>query len=236
MGPDRRRDPLTGGRQLARWAGKKLGHKFARLELLEQALTHPSAGERNNRRLEYLGDAVLELVSSDYLYRHHEDALEGGLTQLRQRLVQRATLASVAREVKLGERLCYQGGDLGPKRPAHEAMLADALEAVFAAVWLDGGIEPATRTFEKLFRKRLKSVADQPRDAKSLLQEHLQGRGLKPPEYRLAGSAGDPQAPSFRSVCTAPELSLSAEGEGRTIQASEEAAAAALLDAVGESS
>jgi ribonuclease-3 len=222
---------LTGGRQLE----TALGHVFARPELLRQALTHPSADERNNRRLEYLGDAVLELVSSDYLYRRHEQALEGGLTQLRQRLVQRATLASVAREVELGRHLRYKGADLAPDGPAHEAMLADALEAVFAAVWLDGGIQPAAVLFEKLFAQRLKSVADLPRDAKSVLQEYLQGRGFKPPEYRLADSRGDPQAPSFRSVCSVPELSLSAEGRGRTIQASEVEAAEAMLAAVGES-
>ncbi|MCY3606581.1 MAG: ribonuclease III [Gammaproteobacteria bacterium] len=212
-----------------------LGHDFARLELLKQALTHPSADENNNRRLEYLGDAVLELVASDYLYKRHQKALEGGLTQLRQRLVQRATLASVAGEVNLAKYLRYKGADLAPDGPAHEAMLADALEAVFAAVWLDGGIEPAAAVFEKLFAQRLKSVADLPRDAKSLLQEYLQGRGFNPPEYRLAGSRDDPQAPSFRSVCKVPELSLSAEGEGRTIQASEVEAAASVLAAVGES-
>lgn len=222
---------MTGGRQLE----KALGHAFARPELLKQALTHPSADERNNRRLEYLGDAVLELVSSDYLFRRHEKALEGGLTQLRQRLVQRATLASVAGEVNLAKHLCYKGADLAPDGPAHEAMLADALEAVFAAVWLDGGIEPAAAVFEKLFAQKLKSVADLPRDAKSVLQEYLQGRGFNPPEYRLAGSRDDPQAPSFRSVCKVPELSLSAEGEGRTIQASEVEAAASVLAAVGES-
>lgn len=226
---------MTSGRQLSRWAGRALGRAFASPELLKQALTHPSADERNNRRLEYLGDAVLELVASDYLYRRHEQALEGGLTQLRQRLVQRATLASVAREVNLAKYLRYKGADLAPDGPAHEAMLADALEAVFAAVWLDGGIEPAAAVFEKLFAQRLKSVADLPRDAKSVLQEYLQGRGFKPPEYRLAGSRDDPQAPSFRSVCKVPELSLSAEGEGRTIQASEVEAAASLLAAVGES-
>ena len=212
-----------------------LGHSFARPELLTQALTHPSADEQNNRRLEYLGDAVLELVASDYLYRRHEKALEGGLTQLRQRLVQRATLAAVAREIKLGEQLRYKGADLTPDGPAHEAMLADALEAVFAALWLDGGIELAAGVFEKLFAERLKSVADLPRDAKSVLQEYLQGRGFRPPEYRLAGSRNDPQAPSFRSVCKVPELSLSAEGEGRTIQASEIEAALSMLAAVGES-
>ncbi|MXW20189.1 MAG: ribonuclease III [Gammaproteobacteria bacterium] len=235
MGPDRRRDQLTGGRQLSRWAGRALGHNFARLDLLKQALTHPSADEHNNRRLEYLGDAVLELVASDYLYKRHQKALEGGLTQLRQRLVQRATLASVAGEVNLAKHLRYKGADLAPDGPAHEAMLADALEAVFAAVWLDGGIEPAAAVFERLFAQRLKSVADLPRDAKSLLQEYLQGRGFNPPEYRLAGSRDDPQAPSFRSVCKVPELSLSAEGEGRTIQASEVEAAASVLAAVGES-
>ena len=226
---------MTGSRQLARWAARTLGHSFARPELLTQALTHPSADEQNNRRLEYLGDAVLELVASDYLYRRHEKALEGGLTQLRQRLVQRATLAAVAREMKLGEQLRYKGADLAPDGPAHEAMLADALEAVFAAVWLDGGIELAAGVFEKLFAERLKSVADLPRDAKSVLQEYLQGRGFRPPEYRLAGSRNDPQAPSFRSVCKVPELSLSAEGEGRTIQASEIEAALSMLAAVGES-
>ena len=226
---------MTDSRQLARWAARTLGHSFARPELLAQALTHPSADEQNNRRLEYLGDAVLELVASDHLYRRHEQALEGGLTQLRQRLVQRATLAAVAREMKLGEQLRYTGADLAPDGPAHEAMLADALEAVFAAVWLDGGIELAAGVFEKLFAERLKSVADLPRDAKSVLQEYLQGRGFRPPEYRLAGSRNDPQAPSFRSVCKVPELSLSAQGEGRTIQASEVEAALSMLAAVGES-
>lgn len=225
---------MSGGRQLSRWAGRRLGHSFARPELLQLALTHPSEGETNNRRLEFLGDAVLELVSSDYLYRGFDRELEGGLTQLRQRLVQRATLAAVADEVELGKHLRYKGADLAPGGPAHEAMLADALEAVFAALWLDGGIGPATAAFEKLFAERLESVEKQPRDAKSLLQEYLQGRGFKPPEYRLSSAGDDPQAPLFRSLCRVPELSLSAEGEGRTIQASEVEAAVAVLAAVEE--
>ena len=236
MGSDRKRDSLTSGRRLSRWAGRKLGHAFARPELLKLALTHPSEGEINNRRLEFLGDAVLELVSSDYLYRHYEQALEGTLTQLRQRLVQRATLAAVAAEVGLADHLRYNGADLEPGGPAHEAMLADGLEAVFAAVWLDGGIEPATAIFAKLFAERLQSVEEQPRDAKSVLQEYVQGRGLKPPEYHLAGAGEDPQAPTFRSVCSVPQMSLSAEGEGRTIQASEIEAAAAVLAAIIEAS
>ena len=195
---------MTGPQQLSRWAGRKLGRSFARRDLLELALTHPSAGESNNRRLEFLGDAVLELVASDCLYRGHENELEGGLTQLRQRLVQRATLAAVAEEIGLGEHLRYKGADLAPGGPAHEAMLADALEAVFAAVWLDAGIAAATAAFERLFETRLQSVAEQPRDSKSLLQDHLQGRGFKPPEYRLAHAGEDPQAPCFRSVCNVP--------------------------------
>jgi len=229
MGQDRRPHSLTDVRQLAQWASGRLGYAFSRPELLSQALTHPSAGENNNRRLEFLGDAVLELASSDILYRRHEDALEGRLTHMRQRLVQRATLAEVAGELGLSQRLRYHGTDLAPGGAAHEAMLADALEAVFAAVWLDGGIAPASALFVKLFAEHLDSVPEQPRDAKSRLQEHLQGCGLKPPDYRLAESGRDPQAPSFRSVCSVPELSLSAEGEGRTIQASEVEAAAALL-------
>ena len=234
MGQDRRPDPLTSTAKLARWAADRLGHAFSRPELLEQALTHPSDGENNNRRLEFLGDAVLELVSSDNLYHRFDNALEGGLTQMRQRLVQRATLAEVATEIDLGRQLRYNGTDLSPGGPAHDAMLADALEAVFAAVWLDGGIEPAAAVFEKLFAARLESVAAQPRDAKSLLQEYLQGRGLKPPDYQLAATSSRPQAPCFRSVCSVPELSLSAEGQGRTRQASEVEAAAAVLAALGE--
>ena len=236
MEPNRRRDSLTGGRRLSAWAGRRLGHEFAHPELLKLALTHPSEGENNNRRLEFLGDAVLELVCSDYLYRRYEDALEGGLTQLRQRLVQRATLAAVAREVNLGMHFCYIGADLAPGGLAHEAMLADALEALFAAVWLDGGIEPAAACFERIFGERLKSVEEQPRDAKSVLQETLQGRGLKPPEYRLDKAGDDSQAPLFRSVCSVPEMSLRAAGEGRTIQASEIEAAAAVLALIGEAS
>ncbi len=227
---------MTDDPRLGEWAGRKLGHEFAHPELLKLALTHPSEGEHNNRRLEFLGDAVLELVCSDYLYQRYEDALEGGLTQLRQRLVQRATLAAVAKELDLGVHLEYNGADLAPGGLAHEAMLADALEAVFAAVWLDGGIEPAGACFERLFGERLESVEEQPRDAKSVLQEYLQGRGLKPPEYRLEKTREDSQAPFFRSVCRVPEMSLHAAGEGRTIQASEIEAAAAVLGLIGEAS
>ncbi len=234
MGQDRPPDSLTEDRQLARWATGRLAYAFSRPELLKQALTHPSKGEKNNRRLEFLGDAVLELVSSDSLYRRHEDALEGRLTHMRQRLVQRATLAELAGELDLSRRLRYHGADLAPGGAAHEAMLADALEAVFAAVWLDGGVEPAAALFEKLFAQRLDSVTEQPRDAKSLLQEYLQGHGLKPPDYRLTRAGADPQAPSFRSVCSVPELSLNAQGEGRTRQASEIEAAAAILAQLGE--
>ena len=114
-------------------------------------------------------------------------------------------------------------------------MLADALEAVFAAVWLDGGIEPAAAAFDRLFGERLESVADIPRDAKSVLQEYVQARGYKPPTYRLVGAGQDPQAPSFQTRCSVPEMSLRGEGEGRTIQASEINAAQAVLAAIKDS-
>ncbi len=225
---------MTANRQLAQWATGKLQYAFTRPGLLKQALTHPSGSERNNRRLEFLGDAVLELLSSNGLYNRYPEALEGALTHMRQRLVQQGTLTEVAAELDLSRQLRYHGADLAPGEAAHPAMLADALEALFAAIWLDGGIKPATALFERLFGERIESVTAQPRDAKSLLQEYLQGCGHKPPEYRLAEASDNPQSPRFRSVCKAPELSLSATGEGRTIQASEIAAAEAILAQVGE--
>ena len=157
---------------------RQLDYHFSDPELLDSALTHRSVGSRNNERLEFLGDAVLSFVIASALYRRFPDADEGTLSRLRATLVKGETLAKLARELELGEYLRLGSGELKSGGFRRDSILADALEAVVGAVYLDGGIDEASRLVYALYANRLAAVTPGAnlKDPKNRLQEYLQGR------------------------------------------------------------
>jgi ribonuclease III len=211
---------------------KALGHRFATKSLLEQALTHPSAASAarpDNQRLEFLGDRVLGLCIAEALLEEFPDAAEGQLAPRFNALVRRETLAEVAAEIGLGEhlRLGRSESISGGRRKA--AILADATEAVIAALYLDGGMEAARRFILAGWQDRLSEMRAAPTDAKTRVQEWAQARGLAPPVYRLTDRSGPDHAPVF-TVEAGLETGETASGQAGSKKMAEQEAASALLE------
>ncbi|SVD04863.1 uncharacterized protein METZ01_LOCUS357717, partial [marine metagenome] len=167
------------------WAAKHFGYRFAATSLLVQAVTHRSAGSSNNERLEFLGDSVLGSVVSEQLYRAQPHADEGSLSRIRASLVKRSMLAEIAAEIELGNLVRLGPGELKSGGHHKQSILADALEAVLGAIFLDGGHQSAKIAILNIYGSRLENFPDGDtlKDFKTLLQEKLQGQGLPPPEY-----------------------------------------------------
>jgi ribonuclease-3 len=213
---------------------ERLGHPFARPELLAQALTHRSYGNAHNERLEFVGDAVLNCVVARALFERFPDLPEGDLSRVRAGLVNRDTLADVARRMDIGAAIRLGEGALrsgGPERPS---ILADALEAVFGAVFLDAGYEAARAAIERAFDDVLREADPRllGKDPKTLLQEWLQGRGLPVPEYRVVEIAGEAHAQTFTSECRIEALGVAAQGSGASRRVAEQAAATSAYAAI----
>ena len=208
-----------------------LGYRFQTPDLMHQALTHRSAGGDNNERLEYLGDAILGFVIADDLYRRFPDASEGQLSRLRSGLVKRDTLARIGREVRLSDTLNLGPGELRSGGHTRASILADAVEALFAAIYLDGGYEAVRRVILEIFSERLDALNldDHQKDPKTRLQELLQGRRLDLPVYAVTAVEGDPHQQIFSVACQVPALDLNASGTGSSRRKAEQDAAAALL-------
>jgi len=209
-----------------------LGYGFRRPGLLEQALTHRSAGSPHNERLEFLGDALLDLIIADALFERFPQADEGQLSRLRSGLVKKESLAAVARELGLGDFLLLGPGESRTGGHTRDSILADALEAILAALYLDGGIEPARELVARLFNPRLDRLGpDQVlKDPKTCLQEYLQARKHPLPEYEILDVSGSPHAQEFRVACRVPALALETQGQGTSRRDAEQAAAGYLLD------
>lgn len=214
-----------------RWAERSLGYRFRDAGLLGQALTHRSAGRSHNERLEFLGDALLGAVIASCLFERLPEAREGTLTRYRALLVRRDSLAELAAEIGLGEQLRMGGGELGSGGRQRRSTLADALEAVIGAVFLDGGFAAVERVLRRLYAGRLAALPPEAalRDAKTALQEALQARGLGLPEYRLLGSSGPPHAQRFEASCVIAELGIETTASGSSRQRAEQGAAALAL-------
>jgi ribonuclease III len=206
-------------------------HDFRDPALLRQALTHRSAGSANNERLEFLGDAVLGLLVAEALYQRHPRATEGDLTRLRAAIVREETLAVIARQLALGEQLVLGTGETRSGGHARESILADAFEAVLGAVYLDGGLDAARTAFAPLLDAQLAQFAPGKlrKDAKTELQELLQGRAQPLPVYVLVESHGEEHCKTFFVSCTAPSAGISAVGEGGSRRAAETHAAELVL-------
>ncbi|MEO8224456.1 MAG: ribonuclease III [Gammaproteobacteria bacterium] len=219
----------------ADWAAGALGYRFQDDALLELALTHRSASGGNNERLEFLGDAVLGLVMAEALFASHPAADEGTLSRLRARLVRRETLEELARELALGELLRLGSGELRSGGHRRASILANSLEAVFGAVFLDGGWPASREVLLKLLGPRLAALDsdEELRDPKTRLQEFLQGRGHALPTYDVERVSGSAHAQHFDVVCRLASPTLEVRGEGASRRAAEQQAAAQALRALG---
>ncbi|WP_295432637.1 ribonuclease III [uncultured Thiodictyon sp.] len=217
----------TDSRRLAR----ALGHPFARADLLQQALTHRSAGAVNNERLEFLGDALIGFTIAEALVGRFPHADEGTLSRMRAALVKRESLAQLARGLELGDYLRLGAGELRTGGHTRDSILADALEAVLGAIYLDGEFNRARTVVLNLFRASLAQLNDAhaDKDPKTRLQELLQARRRPIPEYEVLTVGGTQHAQSFTVSCALPDDGRLSRGEGSSRRRAEQAAAEAML-------
>lgn len=214
---------MRGGSALCR----QLGYVFAQQQLLQRALTHRSYAPEHYERLEFLGDSILGCVIAKYLYTAYPQLSEGELSRLRSNLVKEETLAILAQQLDLGSHLKLGEGELkagGFRRPS---ILADALEALIGAVTLDGGFIEAEKVVLGLYVPYLKKVDVQTlgKDAKTLLQEHLQAKRIALPTYSIIATKGEAHEQSFEVECAIPSLKISTRGAGSSRRNAEQQAA-----------
>ena len=222
---------MTGTDRPARWVRETLGYEPRDAALFAAALTHRSAAGQNNERLEFLGDAVLNLVVAHHLYRNYPGANEGDLSRLRARVVSREPLAEVAAGLRLGEVLELGSGELKSGGFRRQSILADALEAVCGALFLDGGLAAAEQVITRLLAPRIAALPDPAslKDAKTRLQEYLQARSLTLPHYQVERVEGEAHAQTFRVSCEVSELRLRVHGGGSSRRRAEQEAAERML-------
>ncbi|HCW20872.1 MULTISPECIES: ribonuclease III [Achromobacter] len=211
----------------------RLDHHFGDAGLLEQALTHRSHGARHNERLEFLGDSVLNFVVAAMLFERFSKIDEGDLSRLRANLVKQASLADIAQRLELSQYLRLGEGELksgGFRRPS---ILADTVEALFGAVFLDAGFDAARRVIVRQYQPVLASVDPKTlgKDAKTLLQEFLQGRKLALPLYTVVATHGAAHSQQFEVECAIPALEIKVMAPGASRRAAEQSAAKLALEA-----
>jgi ribonuclease-3 len=218
----------------AAWVRERLGYEPHDLALFRAALTHRSAPGANNERLEFLGDAVVNLLIAHRLYQGFPLATEGELSRLRARLVSREPLAEIAVSLGVGETLQLGSGELRSGGFRRQSILADALEALCGAIFLDGGLGAAEPIIARLFTERIAALPSPEalKDPKTRLQEYLQSRSLTLPRYLILGIEGEDHAQTFRVSCEVPGLALRVEGGGSSRRRAEQQAAQAMLEAI----
>jgi ribonuclease-3 len=204
-----------------------VGHRYAQPELLRRALTHRSYGASNNERLEFLGDSVVNCAVALELYHKFPDLSEGELSRLRANLVRQESLASVARRFDFGAQLRLGEGEVksgGARRPS---ILADAVEAVIGAAFLDSGFEAARCVVRTLLGEAIDAIdpTSSGKDPKTLLQEHLQGRRMALPQYSVVATRGEAHEQLFEVECVVPELNIRSLGAGTSRRSAEQEAA-----------
>ena len=212
---------------------ERIGHRFADPSLLAQALRHRSAGVPHNERLEFLGDSIVNLLVAQALYQRWPKADEGALTRARASLVCEPALAIIARQLELGPRLVLGSGELKSGGFRRDSILADALEAVVAAIYLDAGFESCRAVVLPWFEASiaaLPATGKPEKDPKTRLQEWLQARQKALPHYELISETGDDHAKHFHVRCTLVEPAVATEGEGSSRRLAEQQAAAAALE------
>jgi len=208
---------------------RRLGHRFASPALLEQALTHRSAGPQHNERLEFLGDGVLGCVVAEELFQRFPQLPEGKLTRLRAQLVRKEALSELGQALGIAPAV-----RVGPGAPLTPSIVADAVEAVFGAILLDGGYTAARQAIAAAYEGLLSAIdpAVVQKDAKTQLQELMHARRKKLPEYRLVAEQLGPRANLFEVECILPGQDVSARGRGASRQQAEQEAARSVLERI----
>jgi len=218
-------------RDLANDLSLHLGYQFRDAALLQQALTHRSYAHGNNERLEFLGDGLLNFVIGERLYSLQPKAEEGALSRLRASLVREETLARLGRDLQLGELLRLGESELKSGGYRRDSILADAVEAVIGAVYLDGGFEAARAVCERLYAPLLADLPDAEslKDPKTRLQEALQADGRPLPRYEILSESGPPHARRFAVRCLLPDNESFTESEGASRRSAEQRAAELMI-------
>jgi len=207
-----------------------LAYQFKNSQLLKQALTHRSFGADNNERLEFLGDALLDLIVGESLFNQHPGADEGNLSRLRSSIVNKSALAGIGREWNLGEHMLLGAGELKSGGRSRDSILADTVEAVVAAVYLDGGLSACRKLVDAWTLEFVRNPeARQIKDAKTRLQEKMQASGHGLPDYQVLAIEGEAHAQSFLVECRVKGLERVHRGRGRSKRAAEQQAALETL-------
>ena len=215
------------------WCEQRFHYRFKDDVLLQTALTHRSHSANNNERLEFLGDAVLDLVISELLYQFYSEQTEGSLSRMRSSLVKGDTLAALAKELDLGEYLVLGKGENTSGGRERLSLLSNALEAVIGAIFLDGGYLEAKNTIIKIFDARIQALdpKSEHKDHKSILQEKLQAMKQQLPEYSLIRSEGNHNK-SFIVQCSIKSGEIVTQASGKTLRIAEQKAASKALKAM----
>lgn len=211
--------------------GERLQYSFKDESLLEQALTHRSAGSKNNERLEFLGDGILNFVIADALYQQFPSFTEGELSRLRAHLVNGETLADIARELKLGDCLRLGAGELKSGGFRRSSILADVVESIFGAVYRDSGFDECRQLILKLYHDKLKNIPDPQslKDAKTRLQELLQSRKVAIPVYKVLRVSGKAHDQSFEVECLIESMGIATRDKGHSRRKAEQLAAESAI-------
>ena len=212
------------------------GYQFRQQDLLEQALTHRSySRSKNNERLEFLGDSILNLIISNHIYLRFTDADEGGLSRIRASLVKEESLAQIAMDIGLGDHIRLGGGELKSGGFRRASILSDALEALIAAIYLDSDYAKTEATVLRLYEEQLQTVDENAnlRDPKTQLQEYLQARKMQLPRYQVEQTTGKSHNQVFTVSCNIPDLELQSKGKGSSRKKAEQQAAKKILDKLG---
>ena len=212
-----------------------IDYRFKDTSLLLTALTHRSHGTPHNERLEFLGDSVLNAVIAQQLFQRFPDLPEGDLSRLRANMVKQDSLYKLALSLVLGQYIRLGEGELKSGGVSRPSILADALEAVFGAVWIDAGFDAASRIIANLYKQMLAGIVPgKPlKDAKTRLQEFLQGKRLPLPRYSLTSTAGEAHAQTFTMACDIDCLRVRTEGSGGSRRVAEQVAAQHALEKLG---
>lgn len=210
-----------------------IDYRFGEPRLLEEALTHRSAGSSNNERLEFLGDSILGMVISTRLFKRFPKASEGDLTRMRARLVRGTTLAKLGKEMNLGNEIVMEPGVMKSAGFRNSSILADAVEALLGAIYLDGGLEPCREVILRKFDPLIDALPapEELKDPKTRLQEWLQARGQGLPVYSLEFEEGADHAKTFHVSCRLDD-GRRTEAQGSSRASAEQAAAAAMLETI----
>jgi ribonuclease III len=221
---------------LVQWLEATFAYQGRDVSLFEAALTHRSAGNPHNERLEFLGDAVLNCVTATLLYKHFRHATEGELSRYRATLVSGESLAAIAAELGVGEYLRMGQGELKSGGFRRKSILADALEAILGAIYMDSSFSEAERVIERLFATRLPQLPQAAllKDPKTKLQEALQSRAVPLPEYLIESVSGEAHAQYFRVRCDVASLNLRSHGEGGSRRAAEQDAAQHIFEQLNQ--